>query len=268
VALLNMQGHSRLTSDAKAASSLCPEKLHCIQGAGAVDLLEEMQWPVGQEGSARLLATDATLDEGARFKVEVNGGVPVHIDESFDKYNQHYRQVQPAINGGVPVHIDESFDKYNQHYRQVHPAMPLVKPSSFITVVVADPGHMDRIDGGAVSANPLGEYIYPDRTGSRNKRGVGDGPQDVQPKAVFLARNLSAITASNARLCSGRIRGEGHDHHGRLNAATAAKLQEQAASQDIEVQPQDRCVVRCRGGRSAGFFLLQRYDLWSGKGQT
>jgi hypothetical protein len=92
-----MQGHSRLTSDAKAASSLCPENLHCIQGAGAVDLLEEMQWPVGQEGSARLLiATDDTLDEGARFQVEVNGGVPVHIDESFDKYNQHYRQVQPA----------------------------------------------------------------------------------------------------------------------------------------------------------------------------
>jgi hypothetical protein len=63
---------------------------------------------------------------------------------------------------------------------------------------------------------------------------------------VFLARNLSVITVSNAKLCSERrIRDEGgQDYHGRLNAATAAKLQEQGASQqDIDVQPQDRCVV-------------------------
>jgi hypothetical protein len=54
-----------------------------------------------------------------------------------------------SVNGGFPVHIDESFDKHNQHYRQVHPAPPLVKSSSFIiTAVVADQGQMDRIDGG------------------------------------------------------------------------------------------------------------------------
>ena len=89
---------------------------------------------------------------------------------------------------------------------------------------------MERIDGGAVSANLLGECMYHDPTGSQNKRNVGDGPQDVKPKVVFLARNLSVITTSNAKLCSERsIRGEGCDYHGRLNAATAAELQEQGA---------------------------------------
>jgi hypothetical protein len=74
--------------------SLCPEKAHFIQGA--VDLLKEMQWPLGQEGSARLLATGATpLIVGARFNVEVNGGVPVHIDQSFDKCNHHLRISNP-----------------------------------------------------------------------------------------------------------------------------------------------------------------------------
>jgi hypothetical protein len=58
------------------------------------------------------------------------------------------------------VHIDDSFDNHNQHFRQVHPAVPLVKSSSFITVVVADQKHMERIDGGAVSANLLGECMY------------------------------------------------------------------------------------------------------------
>jgi hypothetical protein len=55
------------------------------------------------------------------------------------------------VNGGVPVHIDESFDKHKQHFGQVHPAVPLVKSSSFITAVVADPGHMERIDGGTTT---------------------------------------------------------------------------------------------------------------------
>jgi hypothetical protein len=117
--------------------------MHFMQGD--VDLLEEMQWPVGQEVSARLLGADgATLDDGARFKVEVNGG--------------------------VPVHIDESFDKHNPHHRQVHPAVPLVKPSSFITAVVADQGHMHRIDGGAVSANLLGECMHHDPRGSQSEQ--------------------------------------------------------------------------------------------------
>jgi hypothetical protein len=183
----------RLKGSGSSLPALCPEKMHYIQGAD--DLLGEMRWPVGQEGSARLHgADDAALDGGARFKVEVNGGVPVHIDESFDKRTQHER-------------ISNS-----NEFR--------LKSSSFITVVVADQGHMERIDGGAVSANLLGECMYHDPTGSQNKRGVGDGPQDVKPKVVFLARNLSAITASNAKLCSERsIRGEeGHDYHGRLNA--------------------------------------------------
>jgi hypothetical protein len=87
------------------------------------------------------------------------------------------------------------------------------------TAVVADQRHMERIDGGAVSANILGKCMHHDPGGSRNKRGVGDGPQDVKPKVVFLARNLSVISTSNAKLCSGRsIRGEGYDYHGRLNA--------------------------------------------------
>jgi hypothetical protein len=47
---------------------------------------------------------------------------------------------------------------------------------------------LERIDGGAVSANLLGECMYHDPTGSQNKRNVGDGPQDVKPKVVFLAR--------------------------------------------------------------------------------
>jgi hypothetical protein len=63
---------------------------------------------------------------------------------------------------------------------------------------------MDRIDGGAVSANLLGECMCSDPGGSRNKRNVGDGHQDVKPKVVFLARNLSVITVSNAKLCSER----------------------------------------------------------------
>jgi hypothetical protein len=69
------------------------------------------------------------------------------------------------VNGGVPVHIDDSFDNHNQHFRQVHPAVPLVKSSSFITAVVADQKHMERIDGGAVSANLLGECMYHDPGG-------------------------------------------------------------------------------------------------------
>jgi hypothetical protein len=89
VALLNLQGQRFVHSGNGSGRNHCPEKLHYMQGA--VDLLEEMQWPVGQERNARLLTTDATPDEGARFKVEVNGGVPVHIDESANKYNQHYR---------------------------------------------------------------------------------------------------------------------------------------------------------------------------------
>jgi hypothetical protein len=84
-----------------------------------------------------------------------------------------------AFHFQVPVHIDESFDKHNQHFRQVHPALPLAKSSSFIAVVVADQGHMERIDGGAVSANLLGECMYHDPTGSQNKRGVGDGPKKM-----------------------------------------------------------------------------------------
>ena len=127
MALLNLQGQPFDFRRKGSGSSLCPEKMHYIQGADD-DLLGEMRWPLGQEGSARLLgADDAALDGGARFKVEVNGG--------------------------VPVHIDESFDKHNQHFRQVHPALPLVKSSSFITAVEADQRHMERIDGGAVSAN-------------------------------------------------------------------------------------------------------------------
>ena len=140
------------------------------------------------------------------------------------------------------VHIDESFDKRTQHERISNSNEFRVKSSSFITAVVADQRHMDRIDGGAVSANLLGECMHPDREGSQNKRDVGDGPQDVKPKVVFLARNLSVITVSNAKLCSERsIRGEeGHDYHGRLNAKTAVEL---LAAEDIDVQPQDRCVV-------------------------
>jgi hypothetical protein len=155
------------------------------------------------------------------------------------------------VNGGVPVHIDESFDKRTQHERISNSNEFRVKSSSFITAVVADPKHMERIDGGAVSANLLGECIDHDPGGSQNKRNVGDGPQDVKPKVVFLARNLSVITISNAKLCSERsIRGgEGRDYHGRLNAEGASywssrALQEQGASQqDIDVQPQNRCVV-------------------------
>jgi hypothetical protein len=91
VALLTLQGQPFDFRRKGSGSSLCPEKIHYIQGAD--DLLGEMRWPVGHEGSARLLGADgATLDDGARFKVEVNGGVPVHIDESFDKHNQHFRQ--------------------------------------------------------------------------------------------------------------------------------------------------------------------------------
>jgi hypothetical protein len=172
------------------------------------------------QGCSRL--ADATLDEGARFKVEVNGGVPVHIDKSFDKGNQHYRQVQPAL--------------------------PLVKSSSsFITAVVADQGQEWTASTAALLAPTYSANAgIPTRGGgSRIQRDVGDGLQDVKPKVVFLARNLSVITASNAKLCSERIRRvrEGHDYHGRLNAATAAELQEQGASQDTDVQPQDRCVV-------------------------
>jgi hypothetical protein len=103
---------------------------------------------------------------------------------------------------------------------------------------------MDRMAGGAVSANLLGECMHPDRAGARrlsSKRNVGDGPHDVKPKVVFLARNFSVITVSNAKLCSERcIRGEGYDYHGRLDAKTAVEL---LAAEDIDVQPQGRCVV-------------------------
>jgi hypothetical protein len=105
----------------------CPLKAHFIQGA--VDLLGEMKWPLGQEGSARLLSTDASPPvEGARFNAEVNGGVPAHIDDSLDKRTQHER-------------ISNS-----NEFR--------VKSSSFITVVVANRDEMKDIKGAAVSANP------------------------------------------------------------------------------------------------------------------
>ena len=98
MALLDLQGQRFVHDGDKSGGNHCPEKMHYIQGAD--DLLDEMRWPVGQEGIARLLGADDAaldaLDDGARFKVEVNGGVPVHIDESFDKHNQHNRQVHPA----------------------------------------------------------------------------------------------------------------------------------------------------------------------------
>jgi hypothetical protein len=84
-----------LTSDAKAAAAAFVQKSCTTSKALLISSKKCNGQPVGQEGSARLLATDAALDEAARFKAEeVNGGVPVHIDESFDKCNQHHRQAQ------------------------------------------------------------------------------------------------------------------------------------------------------------------------------
>ena len=149
------------------------------------------------------------------------------------------------VNGGVPAHIDQSFDKRNQHERQVQPALSLLKSSSFITVVVADQGHMERIDGAAVSANLLGECMHQDGRCSQNKRDVGYGTQDVHPKLVFLAMNFSVFTVSNDKLCSKRISGSdgGYDYHARLSAVDAAKFKKQAGSPGIDVQPQGRPVV-------------------------
>jgi hypothetical protein len=68
----------------------------------------------------------------------------------------------------------------------------------------------------------------------------------VKPKLVYLTLNFSVFTAiSNDKLCSerGSGSGEGYDYHARLDAATAAKLQMQAGSHGIDVQPQGRPVV-------------------------
>jgi hypothetical protein len=75
--------------------------------------------------------------EGARFNVEVNGGVPAHIDESFDKCTQHLRISNPY------------------EFR--------VKSSLFITAVVANRDEMKDIKGAAVSANLLGDCIFFDQ---------------------------------------------------------------------------------------------------------
>ena len=72
------------------------------------------------------------------------------------------------VNGGVPAHIDKSLDKRTQHERISNSNEFRVKSSSFITVVVADQGHMERIDGGAVSANLLGECRYTDPGGRQS----------------------------------------------------------------------------------------------------
>ena len=115
VASVNMELQSGC---ATGAGEHCPLKVHFIQGA--VDLLGEMKWPLGQEGSARLLSTDASaLVGGARFNVKTNGGVPAHIDQFFDKRNQH-----------------ERISNSNEFW---------VKSSSFITAVVANRDEMQHI---------------------------------------------------------------------------------------------------------------------------
>jgi hypothetical protein len=118
---LDLQGQRFVHGGDRSGNNHCPEKMHYIQGAD--DLLNEMRCMAsGARGKCKAAPSRdwyCTLEEGARFKVEVNGGVPVHIDESLDKHNQHFRQVHPAL-----------------------PLVSLVKSPSFITAVVADQGHM------------------------------------------------------------------------------------------------------------------------------
>ena len=65
----------------------CPLKAHFIQGAG--DLLGVMTWPLGHEGSARLLSTDASaLVGGARFNVQT----PLNVE-------RHFRAAKRKVGG-------------------------------------------------------------------------------------------------------------------------------------------------------------------------
>jgi hypothetical protein len=82
---LDLQGQRFVHGGDRSGNNHCPEKMHYIQGAG--DLLNEMRCMAsGARGKCKAAPRDwyCTLEEGARFKVEVNGGVPVHIDESLD----------------------------------------------------------------------------------------------------------------------------------------------------------------------------------------